>query len=83
MPRVTYVTGKKTVKPNYLAAVFSAYRRANKITSEDVAERIGCSPSNARCQMAKPGSEWNIGQLAKYCEAVGVPIQEALEAAVK
>lgn len=42
MPRVTYITGKKPEKPNYLAAVFSAYR-----------------------------------------EAMGVPVMEALEAAVK
>ena len=83
MPRVTYITGKKPEKPNYLAAVFSAYRKANNITSEDVAERVGCTPQNARVQMAKPGSEWKIGHLVQYCEATGVPVMEALEAAVK
>lgn len=83
MPRVTYITGNKPVKPNYLAAVFAAYRKANNITSEDVAKRVGCSPSNVRCQIAKPGSEWKIGHLVKYCEAMGVPVMEALEIAVK
>ena len=49
----------------------------------EIAEIVGCSPGNARYQMNKPGTEWNIGQLMKYCDALGIPYEEALKAAIQ
>ena len=77
MPKVKYITGKKPVKVNYLAGVFAAYRAAYKLTSEDVAARVGCTAQNVRCQWSKPADQWSIGQLKTYCEAMGIPISEA------
>lgn len=82
MPKVTWI--KPTpVKVNELAALFTAYRRARNMSSAAIAAEIGCSPSNARCQMNKPGKEWNIGQLLRYCDVLGIPYDEALTAAAK
>lgn len=80
MPKVKWI---QPVKVNELAALFTAYRRARRMNSEQIAREIGCSPSNARYQMNKPGRDWNIGQLLRYCDVLGIPYEEALSAAAK
>lgn len=79
MPRV------KLIRPqvNHLAAVFAAYRKERHMTSVDVARMIGCTPQNARVQMSKPGKEWNVGMLMKYCDALCIPYEEAFREAVR
>lgn len=79
MPKVTWVKPKV----NELAALFRAYRKARNMTSTQIAEEIGTTPGNARTQMNKPGREWNIGQLLRYCDVLGIPYDEALSAAAK
>lgn len=82
MPKVKWLPATEP-KINHLAALFFAYRKARGMTSKDIAEQIGCSDSNARVQMNKPGREWQIGQLLRYCDVLGIPYTEALEAAIK
>ena len=82
MPKVTWISQPKP-KVNYLAALFHAYRLATKMTSADIGKAVGCSPQNARVQMNKPGPEWNIGQLMKYCDVLGIPYEEAFKAAIQ
>jgi predicted transcriptional regulator len=79
MPKVTWIKPKV----NELAALFRAYRTARKMTSTQIAEKVGCTPQNARVQMNKPGRDWNKGQLLCYCDALGIPYAEAMEAAIK
>ena len=79
MPKVKWIKPKV----NELAALFRAYRTARNMTSTQIAEKIGCTPQNARVQMNKPGREWNIGQLLRYCDVLGIPYDEALQAAAK
>lgn len=83
MPRLTWINKKSPPKVNYLAALFREYRRATGITSADMAEKLGCTPENARCQMNKAPAAWNIGQLIRYCDILGIPYTDAFEAAVK
>lgn len=84
MPKVKYITKPEPSVPvNYLRALFAAYRKANGLNSEIVAERLHCAPETVRWQWAKPPKTWKIGQLMEYCDAMGIPIMEALEAAVK
>jgi hypothetical protein len=80
VPKVKWI---QPAKVNELAALFYKYRRARGMTSKDIADQIGCSDSNARVQMNKPGREWQIGQLLRYCDTLGIPYTEALEAAIK
>lgn len=79
MPKVTWIKPKV----NELAALFSTYRKDRQITSVQIAEKIGCTPQNCRVQMSKPGKDWNIGMLLRYCDAIGIPYDEALSAAAK
>jgi len=81
MPKVTWI--KPPVKTNELAALFRAYRKAKNMTSTQLAEKLGCTSQNVRVQMNKPGKEWKIGQLLKYCDALEIPYEEALNAAAK
>lgn len=53
MPKVTW----RTPKVNYLAAMFSAYRKARGMSSADVAKKVGCSPQNVRVQLNKPADQ--------------------------
>lgn len=79
MPKVKWIKPKV----NELAALFRAYRKARNMTSVQIADKIGCTPQNARVQMNKPGKDWNIGQLMRYCDVLGIPYEDALEAAAK
>ncbi len=73
----------KKPKVNHLAALFRTYRQARHMTSTQIAEAIGCTPQNARVQMNKPGKDWNVGMLLRYCDVLGIPYEEALAAAAK
>ncbi len=80
MPKVKWISPPKV---NALAALFRAYRKATGLTSAEIGAAVGCSPENARYQMNKPGKEWNIGMLLRYCDVLGIPYQEALDAAAE
>lgn len=79
MPKVKWIKPKV----NELAALFRAYRKARNMTSVQIADAIGCTPQNARVQMNKPGRDWNVGMLLRYCDVLGIPYEDALEAAAK
>lgn len=79
MPKVKWIKPKV----NELAALFATYRKARHMTSTQIAEQIGCTPQNARVQMNKPGRDWNVGMLLQYCDVLGIPYDEALQAAAK
>ncbi len=81
MPKVNWAKVKPKV--NYLAALFSAYQKACGMTQEQVAKKVGCSVPNVSIQIGKDVDLWTIGQIRKYCAALNVPLQEALEAAGK
>lgn len=82
MPKVTWRTKPKP-PVNHLAALLREYKRASGLTSEQLAEKLGCCDVNVRQQIGKPADQWKIGMLKKYCAAIGCPISEALEAAAK
>lgn len=79
MPKVKWIKPKV----NELAALFATYRKVRHMTSTQIAEKIGCTPQNARVQMNKPGRDWNVGMLLQYCDVLGIPYDEALQAAAK
>lgn len=79
MPKVKWIKPKV----NELTALFRTYRTARHMTSTQIAEKIGCTPQNARVQMNKPGKDWNVGMLLRYCDVLGIPYDEALQAAAK
>ena len=81
MPKCTWMLPKP--KPNYLAALFRAYRKERGMTSADMAEKLGCTPENCRIQQNKPPTDWNVGKLMRYCDVLGIPYSEAFEAASK
>ena len=79
MPKV----GWNKPKPNYLAALFRAYRKERNMTSKDIADALGCTAENVRTQQNKSGREWNVGKLMQYCDVLGIPYADAFEAATK
>lgn len=82
MPPLTWIR-KTEPKINYLAGLFRTYRDGRKMTSAMIAEEMDCSAENARCQMNKPAEQWNVGQLMRYCDVLGIPYEEAFEAVIK
>ena len=79
MPKVKWC--KVPPKVNYLAALFKAYKKANKISTAAMAEKLGCSQQNVAQQISRDTDLWTIGQLKKYSAAAGVPLEEAVRAA--
>ena len=81
MPRLTWM--KKTPAVNYLAALLREYKRISGLTSEDIAKEMNCTAENVRAQIGKPAEMWSVGHLMRYCDIIGIPYQEAFEAATK
>ena len=79
MPKVSW--GKPKV--NYLAALFRTYRKEKRMTSEQIGKLLGVSAVSVRAQMNKDAEKWRIGDLKLYCEALGIPIEDALAAAIQ
>ena len=80
MPKVKWIRQKKV---NHLAALLREYKRAAGMSSAEIAEKLGCTADNVRRQIGKPADKWTIGALKRYCEAIGIPLDDALEAAAK
>ena len=68
---------------NYLAALLRQRRIETGKSAAKVAEVIGCTEENVRCQMNKPGKQWQVGKLMEYCDVLGIPYAAAFEAATK
>lgn len=49
----------------------------------DANDAIARLVKDCREMIGKPASQWQIGQLRKYCDVIGCPLEEALEAAAK
>ncbi len=81
MPKVTWCKVKPKV--NYLAALFGAYQKACGMTQEQVAKKVGCSVPNVSMQIGKDVDLWTVGQIRKYCKALGIPFEDAMSAAAK
>lgn len=84
MPKVTWLKAAKPKKEvNHLAMVLRGYKLASGLTSEELGKRLDCTADNVRRQIGKPANQWNIGMLKRYCDALGVPYEEAFSAAAK
>ena len=82
MPKLTWMAPPKQ-RILYLAALLSAYKKAGEMTSAQIGAKLGCSPENVRSHLRKPAEKWNVGLLIRYCDILGVPYREAMEAVVK
>jgi len=83
MPKVKWIGGKKAKPFNALAAVLRGYKLASGLTSAEIGEKLGVTPEHARRLIGRTADQWNIGALKRYCDVIGCPYQEALEAAGK
>ncbi len=81
MPKVTWCKVKPKV--NYLAAAFSAYKKANKLTDEQIAEKLGCTRQSVNARLKTDAGSWTLNSLKKYSAAFGIPFEEAMSAAAK
>lgn len=85
MPKVTWIGAKKPKpKPfNALAAVLRGYKLASGLTADQIGKRLGVTGDHVKHMIARPADQWNIGALKRFCDVIGCPYQEALEAAGK
>lgn len=81
MPKITWDKKRKPV--NYLAALFNAYKRANNLNSDQIAEMTGYAAPSVRAYINRAPETWNVGKLMSFCDAIGVPYMEAFEACAK
>ena len=79
MPRVSWVRPKV----NYLSALMETYKKERRMTYEKLGKLIGCSGQNAKQQMARPADKWTVGQIKLYCDALDIPYDEAVMAAIE
>ena len=79
MPKITWCKPKV----NYLAALLNTYRKERRISADELGKMIGCTGSNVRDQIRKPADMWRIRDLKLYCDALGIPYEDALMAAIQ
>ena len=79
VPKVSWVKPKI----NHLAVLLDSYKRERHMTAEQIGKLVGCSGSNVRVQMSKPADQWQIGKLKLYCDALDIPYQDAVLAAIE
>lgn len=82
MPKIKWI-GKKPKSFNALATVLRGYKLASGQTSADIGKKLGITPEQVRAQLGRPADSWTVGTIKRYCDAIGCPIQEAMEAAGK
>lgn len=82
MPKIKWI-GKPPPKINHLATLLRGYKLAAGMSSEELGTALGCTGDNVRHQLGKPADAWRIGELKRWCDALGVPYDEALAAAAK
>lgn len=79
MPKISWVKPRV----NYLVVLLSAYRQQRKMTFDQLGKKLGCSAQNVKQQMGRPAGKWKIEQILEYCDALGIPYEEALKAAIQ
>ena len=79
MPKVSWLKPKI----NHLKVLLSGYRAEQRLTFDELGERLGCSGQNVKQQMNRPAGKWRIEQIEKYCSVLGIPVEDALKAAVQ
>lgn len=83
MPKVKRIAGGRERPYNALAALLRGYKLAAGMSADEIGKRLGVTADNVRHQIGKPADQWNIGQLKRYCDVLGIPYGEALDAAAK
>lgn len=85
MPR-THLTEKfcksKLPPPNYLSELLKRYKKAQKISDEQIASQTGTCRKTVSTRINQKPDDWNIGDLKRYCAVLNVPFGEALDAIV-
>lgn len=83
MPKVNLLRQKKTKPHNHLAACLRGYKLSSGLTSQDIADQLCVTADTVRHQIARPADQWRIGDLKRFCDVIGAPYDEALQAAAK
>ena len=69
--------------PNYLSEMLKRYKKAQKLSDDEIAERTGACRKTVNTRLNQKPEAWNIGELMRYCDILGAPIDEALAMAAK
>ncbi len=80
MPKLTWMSRPKV---NHLAALLREYMKVTGTHSDRIGEKIHCSGSNVRAMLRRPARAWRVGELMDVCDVLGIPYQEAFDAATK
>lgn len=79
--RVQELSRPQVPPPNYVSELFNRYRKAQKISSDDLGAALGVSGSAVRHALSRPVSAWTVEDMSKYCIALKCPLSDALQAA--
>ena len=75
------LTKPQIPEPMYLKELFQRYARAYGMNFSDIGAALGCSAANVSILLNRPTAKWTILQINQFCEALHVPIAEAVAAA--
>ena len=70
----------KIPPPNYLSEMLKRYKKAQKISDDTLAQKLGTSRQTVSTRLNQEPDAWNVGDLRKYCGLLGVPFEDALAA---
>lgn len=79
MPKISWTRPKV----NCLSALLKTYKKERRMTSEQLGKLLGVTGAQVRAQINKPADKWQIGRLKLYCDALDIPYDEAVMAAIQ
>ena len=71
----------KVPPPNYLSELLKRYKKAQGLSDEDLAAKLGACRKTVNVRLNQKPEAWNIGELESYCEVLKIPFIDALTAA--
>lgn len=79
MPKITWCRPKV----NHLSVLLKTAKREKHMTDEQIGKLVGSASATVNGHLNKPADKWTIGQIKLYCNALGIPYDEAVLAAVQ
>ena len=68
---------------NPLETYFRGALYKKNISQQEFADRLFIEKESLMNKYTKPWRTWTLGQIEECCEVIGVPMEEALRAALK
>lgn len=73
----------KVPPPNYLSELLKRHKKAIGVSSEEMARELCVCSKTVNNRLNQKPEEWSVGDIKRYCEILGIPFADAMDAATR